>query len=189
MTKCQYRLFGTLLYIYGYKDKNKKLNNTTMFESFFGGNPYRGNRRSLKEMMDELNEMFGEHPLFKQFESMESKTENGNDENGEWETQTFKSPDGTFTYIVTTSTYGSPKGKSKKNGPEKGSLESLKQQLEDAVKKEDFHLAIYLRDKIKNYEKDQEEIKTIENELKECIEKQEFEKAIELRDQLRKKKP
>jgi protein-arginine kinase activator protein McsA len=50
-------------------------------------------------------------------------------------------------------------------------------------------LAIYLRDKIKNYEKDQEEIKLVENELKECIEKQEFERAIELRDQLRKMKP
>ena len=43
--------------------------------------------------------------------------------------------------------------------------------------------------KIKNYEKDQEEIKAIKNELKECIEKQEFERAIELRDQLRKMKP
>lgn len=160
-----------------------------MFENFFGGNPYGGNRRSLKEMMEELNEMFGEHSLFKQFESMETKSESGNDENGEWETQSFKSPDGSFTYIVTTSTYGAPKGKSKKNEPEKGSLESLKKQLDIAVKKEDFHLAIYLRDKIKNYEKDQKEINAIENELKECIEKQEFERAIELRDQLRKMKP
>lgn len=160
-----------------------------MFENFFGGNSYGGNRRSLKEMMEELNEMFGEHSLFKQFESMETKSESGNDENGEWETQSFKSPDGSFTYIVTTSTYGAPKGKSKKNEPEKGSLESLKKQLDIAVKKEDFHLAIYLRDKIKNYEKDQEEINAIENELKECIEKQEFERAIELRDQLRKMKP
>ena len=88
-----------------------------MFENFFGGNSYGGNRRSLKEMMEELNEMFGEHSLFKQFESMETKSESGNDENGEWETQSFKSPDGSFTYIVTTSTYGAPKGKSKKNEP------------------------------------------------------------------------
>jgi protein-arginine kinase activator protein McsA len=80
---------------------------------------------------------------------------------------------------------GSPK-KQKKN---QGSLESLKQQLDKAVEKEDFHLAIYLRDKIKNFERDQEEIKKVEDELKECIEKQDFEKAIELRDQLRKMKP
>lgn len=160
-----------------------------MFENFFGGNPYRGNRRSLKEMMDELNEMFGEHSLFKQFESMETKTEIGNDENGDWEKQTFKSPDGSITYIVTTSSFDLPKRNYQRNAPEKGSLESLKKQLDVAVKNEDFHLAIYLRDKIKNYEKDQEEIKTIENELKECIEKQEFERAIELRDQLRKIKP
>jgi protein-arginine kinase activator protein McsA len=46
-----------------------------------------------------------------------------------------------------------------------------------------------LRDKIKNFERDQEEIKKVEDELKECIEKQDFEKAIELRDQLQKMKP
>ena len=160
-----------------------------MFESLFGGNPYGRNRKSLKEMMDELNEMFGEHSLFKQFESMETNIESGNDENGDWEKQTFKSPDGSITYTVITSSYGSPKKGPKQNKPEKGSLESLKEQLDTAVKNEDFHLAIYLRDKIKNYEKDQEEIKAVEDELKTCIENQEFERAIELRDQLRKMKP
>jgi protein-arginine kinase activator protein McsA len=50
-------------------------------------------------------------------------------------------------------------------------------------------LAIYLRDKIKTFEKDQEEIKKIEDELKECIKSQNFEKAIELRDQLQKMRP
>jgi protein-arginine kinase activator protein McsA len=50
-------------------------------------------------------------------------------------------------------------------------------------------LAIYLRDKIKNFEKDQEEIKKIEDELKACIESQDFEQAIGLRDQLRKMRP
>jgi protein-arginine kinase activator protein McsA len=75
------------------------------------------------------------------------------------------------------------------NKEESGSLESLKNQLETAVKKEDYQLAIYLRDKIKNFEKDQEEIKKIEDELKACVDAQEFEKAIELRDQLRKMKP
>jgi protein-arginine kinase activator protein McsA len=68
-------------------------------------------------------------------------------------------------------------------------LESLKKQLDTAVKKEDYQLAIYLRDKIKNFEKDQEEIKKIEDELKDCIKSQNFEKAIELRDQLRKMRP
>jgi protein-arginine kinase activator protein McsA len=50
-------------------------------------------------------------------------------------------------------------------------------------------LAIYLRDKIKNFERDQEEIKKIEDELKACIESQDFEQAIGLRDQLRKMRP
>ena len=66
---------------------------------------------------------------------------------------------------------------------------SLKKQLETAVNKEDFQLAIYLRDKIKNFERDQEEIKKIEDELKACIESQDFEQAIGLRDQLRKMRP
>jgi protein-arginine kinase activator protein McsA len=100
----------------------------------------------------------------------------------EWEKETFSSPDGRITYIVTTGTMGAPR----KN---KNSLESLKQQLETAVNKEDFQLAIYLRDKIKTFEKDQEEIKKIEDELKECIKSQNFEKAIELRDQLQKMRP
>jgi protein-arginine kinase activator protein McsA len=69
------------------------------------------------------------------------------------------------------------------------SLESLKQQLDKAVEKEDFQLAIYLRDKIKTFERDQEEIKKIEDELKDCIKSQNFEKAIELRDQLQKMRP
>jgi protein-arginine kinase activator protein McsA len=68
-------------------------------------------------------------------------------------------------------------------------LESLKKQLAYAVETEDYRLAIYLRDKIKNFENDQAEIKKIEDELKACVEAQEFEKAIELRNQLRKLKP
>jgi len=150
-----------------------------MFD-LFGNN----NRKSLKQMMDEINEMFGDFdPNFRS--SLEHKTETGTHEGMDWEKETFSSPDGRITYIVTTSSMGSPK-KQRKNG---SSLESLKQQLDKAVEKEDFHLAIYLRDKIKNFERDQEEIKKVEDELKECIEKQDFEKAIELRDQLRKMKP
>jgi protein-arginine kinase activator protein McsA len=50
--------------------------------------------------------------------------------------------------------------------------------LTTAVEKEDFQLAIYLRDKIKTFERDQEEIKKIEDELKACIESQDFEKQL-----------
>jgi excinuclease UvrABC helicase subunit UvrB len=148
-----------------------------MFD-LFGNN----SRKSLKQMMDELNEMFGDYnPNFKS-SSMEHKSETGNDDGMDWEKQTYTTPDGKFTYIITSSSTVPPR----KN---KNSLESLKQQLETAVNKEDFQLAIYLRDRIKTFERDQEDIKKIEDELKDCIERQDFERAIEVRDQLRKMRP
>ena len=134
--------------------------------------------------MDELNEMMNEDQSL--FTRMDINETSGSDELGDFETETFESPDGSMKYTIRTYKFGgSPKPKKE----ERGSLESLKQQLETAVIKEDFHLAIYLRDKIKNFERDQEEIKKVEDELKACIESQDFERAIELRDQLRKMKP
>jgi len=148
-----------------------------MFD-LFGNN----NRKSLKQMMDEINEMFGDYNPNFNSSSMEHKTETGSENGLDWEKETFTSPDGRITYIVTSSSTVPPR----KN---KNSLESLKQQLDKAVEKEDFQLAIYLRDKIKTFEGDQEEIKKIEDELKDCIKSQNYEKAIELRDQLRKMRP
>jgi excinuclease UvrABC helicase subunit UvrB len=144
----------------------------------------RNHGKSLKQLMDELNEMMNEdQSLFTRMDINELK---GSDELGEFETETFESPDGSMKYTIRTYKIG---GSPKPNKEESGSLESLKNQLDTAVKKEDYQLAIYLRDKIKNFEKDQEEIKKIEDELKACVDAQEFEKAIELRDQLRKMKP
>lgn len=144
----------------------------------------RNHGKSLKQLMDELNEMMNEdQSLFTRMDINELK---GIDELGEFETETFESPDGSMKYTIRTYKIG---GSPKPNKEERGSLESLKKQLDTAVKKEDYQLAIYLRDKIKNFERDQEEIKKIEDELKVCVEAQEFERAIELRDQLRKMKP
>jgi excinuclease UvrABC helicase subunit UvrB len=144
----------------------------------------RNHGKSLKQLMDELNEMMNEDQSL--FTRMDINETSGSDELGDFETETFESPDGSMKYTIRTYKFGgSPKPKKE----ERGSLESLKQQLETAVIKEDFHLAIYLRDKIKNFERDQEEIKKVEDELKACIESQDFERAIELRDQLRKMKP
>ena len=144
----------------------------------------RNHGKSLKQLMDELNEMMNDD--WSSFTSMDINELKGTDELGEFETETFESPDGSMKYTIRTYKIG---GSPKPNKEERGSLESLKKQLDTAVKKEDYQLAIYLRDKIKNFEKDQEEIKKIEDELKACVESQEFEKAIELRDQLRKMKP
>ena len=154
-----------------------------MFESLFNGN---GRRKSLKEMMDELNEMLGDYnPNFTS--STEHKVETGNTDGLDWEKETWSSPDGRFTYIVTTSS-SSPIFNKRKPKKET-TIESLKKELDVAVENEDFQLAIYLRDKIKSLETNQDEIKALEDELKSCIEKQDFEKAIEIRDQLRKFKP
>ena len=144
----------------------------------------RNHGKSLKQLMDELNEMMNDD--WSSFTSMDINELKGSDELGEFETETFESPDGSMKYTIRTYKIG---GSPKPNKEERGSLESLKKQLDTAVKKEDYQLAIYLRDKIKNFERDQEEIKKIEDELKVCVEAQEFERAIELRDQLRKMKP
>jgi excinuclease UvrABC helicase subunit UvrB len=145
----------------------------------------RNHGKSLKQLMDELNEMMSEDQS-SLFTRMDINGLSGTDELGEFETESFESPDGSVKYTIRTYKIG---GSPKPNKEERGSLESLKKQLETAVKKEDFQLAIHLRDKIKNFEKDQEEIKKIEDELKACIESQDFEQAIGLRDQLRKMRP
>jgi excinuclease UvrABC helicase subunit UvrB len=144
----------------------------------------RNHGKSLKQLMDELNEMMNDD--WSSFTSMDINELKGTDKLGDFETETFESPDGSMKYTIRTYKIG---GSPKPNKEERGSLESLKKQLDYAVETEDYRLAIYLRDKIKNFENDQAEIKKIEDELKACVEAQEFEKAIELRNQLRKLKP
>jgi excinuclease UvrABC helicase subunit UvrB len=144
----------------------------------------RNHGKSLKQLMDELNEMMNDD--WSSFTSMDINKLKGTDKLGDFETETFESPDGSMKYTIRTYKIG---GSPKPNKEERGSLESLKKQLAYAVETEDYRLAIYLRDKIKNFENDQAEIKKIEDELKACVEAQEFEKAIELRNQLRKLKP
>ena len=145
----------------------------------------RNHGKSLKQLMDELNEMMNEDQS-SLFTRMDINGLSGTDELGEFETESFESPDGSIKYTIRTYKIG---GSPKPNKEERGSLESLKKKLETAVKIEYFNFAIYLRDKIKNFERDQEEIKKIEDELKACIESQDFEQAIGLRDQLRKMRP
>jgi excinuclease UvrABC helicase subunit UvrB len=144
----------------------------------------RNHGKSLKQLMDELYEMMNDD--WSSFTSMDINELKGTDKLGDFETETFESPDGSMKYTIRTYKIG---GSPKPNKEERGSLESLKKQLAYAVETEDYRLAIYLRDKIKNFENDQAEIKKIEDELKACVEAQEFEKAIELRNQLRKLKP
>jgi U3 small nucleolar RNA-associated protein 14 len=76
-----------------------------MFD-LFGNN----NRKSLKQMMDEINEMFGDYNPNFNSSSMEHKTETGSENGLDWEKETFTSPDGRITYIVTSSSTVPPIG-------------------------------------------------------------------------------
>jgi len=143
------------------------------------------NRKSLKEMMDELDEMIGSfNHEFSSITNEESEIKEGSDENGEWKTETYTSPNGMFRYVITT-TYGSPKKISKKESNE---ISLLKKELEDCVEKQEFEKAVEVRDKIKKLEKNQDDIKKLQTELDEAIGKQDFESAIKLRDKLNKLK-
>ena len=144
--------------------------------------------KSLKELMDELNEMMDEtlnyenHLVGRTSSSDEIKEESGKDENGEWFKTTYTSPNGTR-YTMTTTYIGGPVGKPKKK--ENDTLSSLKKELEISVEKQDFEKAAELRDQIKKMETNKTEIDKLESELKMAVDKQEFEEAIKLRDKIK----
>lgn len=125
-----------------------------------------GNRRNYNDMFRLFDEMFEQFNL----------------NNGGWKTQTRMSEDGTTK--ITTHYWSNDTSSPKSNG----GVESLKAQLEDAIEKEDFETAVKLRDQIKSFESNQEEIDKLELELKKSIKEQNFEKSIEIRDQLKKLK-
>ena len=136
-----------------------------------------GNRKSLEEMLKELEAMLGAgfmggDPLsFKKFK----KTD------GEWTSESYTSPDGTIKSTIIYSVGGTSNKK-----PKHDKVERLKDELKIAVENEDFLLAIKLRDMIKELEENKDLISDLQNKLKECIEKQDFEEAIKVRDELRK---
>lgn len=139
------------------------------------------NRKSLKDMMDDLDSMLG-YVYEPTFIKGETKTEKGSDDDGEWTKQTFTSKDGTYKVTSVVRTYGGEKTSDKQ--PTK--IESLKSELKTAVEKEDFQLAITLRDKIKELEKNEDKVLELQNKLKQHVENQEFEDAIKVRDELKK---
>ena len=143
------------------------------------------NRKSLKDMMNELDEMINSvNHEFSSSTNEESQIKEGSDENGEWKTETYTSPNGMFRYVITT-TYGNPKKIFKKESDE---ISLLKKELEDCVEKQEFEKAVEVRDKIKKLEKNQDDINKLQTELNEAIGKQDFESAIKLRDKLNKLK-
>ncbi len=133
-----------------------------------------------------FNDLFGDFDaMFSQFESMfggmpiNSESESGTDENGDWTKESYTSPDGKI-FITNFVRNGSS---NKSSG-----INSLKRKLQMAIEEENFEEAVKLRDEIKNYESNQDSINKLEMELKKSIEEQDFEKSIEIRDQLKKLK-
>lgn len=140
------------------------------------------NRKSLKEMMDELDEMLGGTKINLDATSDEI-TEKGASENGEWVKTTYTSPDGMFRYVITTSSHNYPKTKTPKESNE---LTSLRKELEKAVDSQEFEKACELRDKIKNIEINKDKIAELQSQLDKSIKEQNFEESIKLRDKIKK---
>ena len=142
-----------------------------------------GKRKSLKEIMNELDEMIGSfNHEFSSITDEESQSNEGSDKHGEWKTETYTSPNGMFRYVITT-THRTP---NKKSPEETDEISLLKKELQDCVEKQKFERAVEVRDKIKNLEKNQDEIKNLQTKLDDAISNQDFESAIKLRDKLNK---
>ena len=142
-----------------------------------------GKRKSLKEIMNELDEMIGSfNHEFLSITDEESQSNEGSDKNGEWKTETYTSPNGMFRYVITT-THRTPNKKSPKETDE---ISLLEKELQDCVEKQKFERAVEVRDKIKNLEKNQDEIKNLQTKLDDAVSNQDFESAIKLRDKLNK---
>ena len=142
-----------------------------------------GKRKSLKEMMNELDEIMGSfNHEFSSITDEESQSNEGSDKNGEWKTETYTSPNGMFRYVITT-THRTP---NKKSPEETDEISLLKKELQDCVERQEFERAVEVRDKIKNFEKNQDEIKNLQTKLDDAISNQDFESAIKLRDKLNK---
>ena len=142
-----------------------------------------GKRKSLKEIMNELDEMIGSfNHEFSSITDEEPQSNEGSDKNGEWKTETYTSPNGMFRYVITT-THRTP---NKKSPEETDEISLLKKELQDCVERQEFERAVEVRDKIKNFEKNQDEIKNLQTKLDDAISNQDFESAIKLRDKLNK---
>jgi protein-arginine kinase activator protein McsA len=113
--------------------------------------------------------------MFSDFEKMFNEMFNGFNPDG-FKRKTYTSKDGLlrFTYITNVP-----------DGNTRSDLQLLKDELEDAIEKQDFELAVELRDKIKTLELNADKIKKLNDELSNCIKTQNFERAIELRDEIK----
>lgn len=143
-----------------------------------------GDERSLDDMINELNsklKKIGFKPI--NFGSSFS-SESGVGVDGEWSKTTYTSEDGTTKIITMTSGFGSPDKKSKVSNS--NDLLFLEKELKKAIDKQEFELAVEIRDAIKKIKSETEELKSLESSLKDAIKSQNFELCIELRNKINK---
>ena len=147
-------------------------------------------RINLFDFDEIFSQLFGADPMKNFMKEFDKETKSGSDGDGEWTSESYTSPDGTWkSTVIYKSYYGSPDNLYKSNKTSSSNdLKKLKSQLEDAIEKQEFELAVELRDKIKTLEENKGKIGELESKLKEAIEKQEFETAIEIRDEIKKLK-
>ena len=144
-----------------------------------------GKRKSLKEMMNELDEMIGSfNHEFSSITNEEPQSNEGSDENGEWKTETYTSPNGMFRYVITTT----HRTHNKKSPKESSELTSLRKELESSIETQEFEKACELRDKIQKIELNMDKITELQSQLDKSIKEQDFESAIKLRDKINKMK-
>ena len=120
----------------------------------------------------------------------ESKTESGVNEDGSnWYKTTFTSKDGSYTQSVYSSTPNftktwTPKGKTKTT-PDT-IVSELTKSLNKSIETQNFEDAVRLRDEIKSYEKNADEVNTLKSKLETAVSTQNYEDAIKWRDKINK---
>lgn len=115
-----------------------------------------GKRKSLKEMMNELDEIMGSfNHEFSSITNEESQSNEGSDKNGEWKTETYTSPNGMFRYVITT-VNGTPY---KKYPKETDEISLLEKELQDCVEKQKFERALRLETRLKILKKTKMKLK------------------------------
>ena len=133
----------------------------------------------------------------------ESKTESGVNEDGtKWYRTTYSTKDGSYTqstYVTTTGfdtntwyttpTFektNTPTQKTTTNKTVDSTIYQLKESLNKAVENQNYEDAVRLRDEIKTYEKNTEEITSLKHQLEKAVSTHNFEDAIKFRDKIKK---
>jgi excinuclease UvrABC helicase subunit UvrB len=145
----------------------------------------------LADLFNQLNNKFLNNSLFEKFDIPLNDNSDKNKKD-DFNTEIFKTDDGRIiiSSFVRTSGFDDDMLTTMFGSKETSNTEitTLEKQLQNAISKEDYELAISLRDKINKTKNAQAEINTLEAELKKVISEHNFERAIEIRDELKKLK-